>query len=486
MTRHTPRAGDGAPASGRYPKPAGALPARRETGTPSGWDRYVSLLEEERIPEAARRWYVVRAQDFVDAMRPKRLRELSAKEITGFFPAYARERRLTDWQYRQTVEAVQLLLVRLGGCPAAKTVEWDFWVEVGQALPPDHPTRAGALTPAEAVDNNPRYSNVTAGRPLLKQMAQTLRARRYALRTEQTYVDWCHRFVQFLEGHSRHTPGDYSRIGKADVQRFLTHLAVERQVAASTQNQALNALVFLFRHVLERPLDEMDFGHAKETQRLPVVLSTDEIRTLLETLNGTPALLARMLYGTGMRLMEGVRLRVGDVDFDNRHIVVRNGKGGKDRVVPLPERLVEPLREHLQGVAQLHREDLAGGAGFVYLPHALARQAPNAPREWIWQYVFPSARLASDPKAGVVRRHHLHEAGFQKVLKAAGQKAGIAKRVNSHCLRHSFATHLLQSGYDIRTVQELLGHKDVATTMIYTHVMNRPGVVPVKSPMDVL
>lgn len=446
----------------------------------------MTVLERKRIPESARRWYVLRAQAFVEAMRPKRLGELTAEEINAFFPRYAREQRLSDWQYRQTVEAVQLLLVQLGGCPAAQQVEWDFLVEAGQALPADHPTRMGAVTPAAVIDRSPRYSTATAGRPLLKQLAQVLRARHYALRTEQTYVDWCHRFVRYLEGDARHTPGDYSTVSEAEVQRFLTHLAVERQVSASTQNQALNALVFLFRHVLERPLDDMRFGRAKETQRLPVVLSTDELRALLDALTGTPALLARLLYGTGMRLMEGVRLRVGDLDFDNRRIVVRNGKGGKDRVVPLPERLMEPLRAHLGRVAVLHEDDLAGGAGFVSLPHALARQAPNAPREWIWQYVFPSARLSSDPKAGVVRRHHLHEVGFQKVLKAAGQQAQIAKRVNSHCLRHSFATHLLQAGYDIRTVQELLWHQDVATTMIYTHVMNRPGVVPVRSPMDVL
>jgi integron integrase len=430
---------------------------------------------------------VRRAQDFIDAMRPKRLSGLSADEITGFFPRYAREQRLTDWQYRQTVDAVQLLLVDLAGSDAASQVEWDFCREAGAELPAEHPTLAAASPPDAAIDANPRYGNSTADKALLKQLAQVMRAKRYALRTEQTYVDWCYRFLLFLEGQSRHKPGDYTNVGQADVERFLTHLAVQRQVSASTQNQALNALVFLFRHVLKQPLgDNMNIGRAKRPPRLPVVLSVDEVRALLDALNGTPQLLARLLYGTGMRLMEGIRLRVGDLDFDNHRIVVRDGKGGKDRVAPLPQRLVEPLRAHLDRVAELHREDLAVGAGAVYLPHALARQSPNAPREWIWQYVFPSSRLATDPKAGVVRRHHLHEAGFQKTLKAAGQAAGIAKRANSHGLRHSFATHLLQAGYDIRTVQELLGHKDVSTTMIYTHVLERPGVPPVRSPVDAL
>jgi len=327
------------------------------------------------------------------------------------------------------------------------------------------------------------YQRAAGAQPLLRQLARTLRAERYALRTEQTYVDWCHRFLLFCGvGSSKEV--DIQALGAADVERFLGHLATERNVSASTQNQALNALVYLFRRVLERPLDEMQFRRAQRPPRVPVVLSRDEVRALLAALTDTPQLLARLLYGTGMRLMEGVRLRVGDVDFGNGRILVRNGKGGKDRVVPLPTSLVGPLRNHLEGVRRLHSEDLAAGAGAVYLPHALARQSPNAPREWIWQYVFPGARLATDPKAGVTRRHHLHEAGFQKRLKAAGQAAGIPKRVNSHALRHSFGTHLLEDGYDIRTVQALLGHKDVSTTMIYTHVMNRPGVLPVRSPVD--
>jgi integron integrase len=437
----------------------------------------------ERVPANARRWYVQRAEDFVAAVRPKRLSEVTAAEITAFFPRYAREDQLTDWQFRQTVDALQLLLVDLAQAEAARDVDWEHLRESGRTLEVTHPTRAAAMSPEAAVAGHPVYQRSTAAQPLLQDLARTLRAERYALRTEQTYVDWCHRFLLFC-GAGGDREIDTGTLGAGDVERFLGHLATERNVSASTQNQALNALVYLFRRVLERPLDEMQFRRARRPPRVPVVLSRDEVRALLAALTGTPQLLARLLYGTGMRLMEGVRLRVGDVDFGNGRILVRDGKGGKDRVVPLPTSLVGPLRSHLAGVRRLHTDDLASGAGSVYLPHALARQSPNAPREWIWQYVFPSARLATDPKAGVTRRHHLHEAGFQKRLKAAGQAAGIAKRVNSHALRHSFATHLLEDGYDIRTVQELLGHKDVSTTMIYTHVMNRPGVLPVRSPVD--
>ena len=456
---------------------------RREFGRPSGWDRYLELLVRERVPANARRWYVQRAEDFVAAMRPKRLSELTVEEITAFVPRYAREKQLTDWQFRQTVDALQLLLVELAQSRAAREVDWEHLRESGRALEAAHPTRAAAVSPEAAVAAHPVYQRAAAAQPLLQQLARTLRAERYALRTEQTYVDWCHRFLLFC-GVGNGQELDTAALGAADVERFLGHLATARNVSASTQNQALNALVYLFRRVLERPLDEMQFRRAQRPPRVPVVLSRDEVRALLAALTGTPQLLARLLYGTGMRLMEGVRLRVGDVDFGNGRILVRNGKGGKDRVVPLPTSLVGPLRSHLEAVHRLHADDLAAGAGAVYLPHALARQSPNAPREWIWQYVFPSARLATDPKAGVTRRHHLHEAGFQKRLKAAGQAAGIPKRVNSHALRHSFATHLLEDGYDIRTVQELLGHKDVSTTMIYTHVMNRPGVLPVRSPVD--
>jgi integron integrase len=268
------------------------------------------------------------------------------------------------------------------------------------------------------------------------------------------------------------------------VTAFLEDLAVRGNVAASTQNQALNALVFLYQQVLGRAPEQYgQFTRAKRPKRLQVVLDRGEVRRLLEGLDGTQHLMAALLYGTGMRLMECVRLRVQDVDFEYHQLAVRDGKGQKDRVVPLPQRLEAPLRAHLDRVRELHRSDLANGFGEVFLPGALARKSPKAPREWVWQYVFPSSRLSVDPRSGKTRRHHVHENGLQKAVKAAAQRAGIHKRVNCHCLRHSFATHLLESGYDIRTVQELLGHADVSTTMIYTHVLNRGGQ-GVLSPLD--
>jgi len=273
-------------------------------------------------------------------------------------------------------------------------------------------------------------------------------------------------------------------LGDAEVRAFLQHLAVERQVTVSTQNQALNALVFFAQHILRQPLGDLDgFVRAKRPQRLPVVFTRTEVGKLLAHMHGTHGLMASLLYGTGMRLMDCIRLRVKDIDFAYNQIVVRDGKGQKDRVVPLPQRLVEPLQQHLGTVKRLHQADLAQGYGAVYMPHALARKYPQAPTEWGWQYVFPSARLSVDPRSGAIRRHHVHEHGLQKAVKHAAQAAALTKPANCHSLRHSFATHLLENGYDIRTVQDLLGHADVSTTMIYTHVLNRGGK-GVCSPLD--
>ncbi|WP_421621848.1 integron integrase [Alkalilimnicola ehrlichii] len=306
--------------------------------------------------------------------------------------------------------------------------------------------------------------------PFLDQVRDAIRVRHYSIRTEQAYLTWIRRYILF---HGKRHPGE---MGAAQVRAFLTDLAVERHVAPATQNQALNALVFLYSKVLEQPLGEIGgIVRAKRRERLPVVLSRDEVSRLLANLSGAYWLIACLQYGSGLRLLESVRLRVKDVDFRHRAVFVRRGKGGKDRVVTLADELITPLQRHLEGRKNLFEQDLRAGHGKAFLPHALERKYPNASSEWGWQYVFPSSRVARDPRSAVVRRHHIDESAVQKAVRAAVRKAGIEKPASCHTLRHSFATHLLERGADIRTVQEQLGHADVRTTQIYTHVLERGG-----------
>jgi integron integrase len=313
---------------------------------------------------------------------------------------------------------------------------------------------------------------------LLEQVHEAIRRRYFSRRTEQAYVHWIRRFIYF---HGKRHPRD---LGEAEVTAFLNDLAVKRGVAAGTQNQALSALLFLYKEVLGRELAWLDgLERAKRPPRLPVVLTRAEAERLLAHLTGGRWLLASLMYGSGLRVMECLRLRVKDVDLAYRQILVRDGKGEKDRVTMLPEKLAEPLRAHLERVRALHARDLREGYGEVHLPYALARKYPSAGREWAWQYIFPSKNRSADPEDGVIRRHHLDESVPQRAVKEALRAAGIAKHASCHTLRHSFATHLLEGGYDIRTVQELLGHSDVSTTMIYTHVLNKGGR-GVKSPLD--
>ncbi len=324
-------------------------------------------------------------------------------------------------------------------------------------------------TPPQADPNAPR---------LLNQVRDKIRLKHYSIRTEQAYTDWVKRFILF---HKKRHPKD---MGAGEVEQFLTHLAVAGKVSASTQNQAKSALLFLYRDVLSIDLPWLDeVVVAKGGKRLPVVLTVQETQRLLERVEGTSGLIARLLYGSGMRVMEGVRLRVKDVDFQRRELIVREGKGNKDRVTMLPQSLIEPLQQHLVRVKSLHERDLETGFGDVYLPFALSRKYPVAGREWHWQYVFPAAKRSIDPRSNVERRHHVSDQAVQRAVRQAARDADLNKPVSPHTLRHSFATHLLQSGYDIRTVQELLGHKDVQTTMIYTHVLNRGGR-GVVSPLD--
>lgn len=316
------------------------------------------------------------------------------------------------------------------------------------------------------------------GPRLLDRVRDRIRLKHYSIRTEQAYLDWVRRFVVF---HGRRHPRE---LGHAHVEAFLTHLAVEGKVAAATQNQAKSALLFLYKEVLGTELPWLEgVESAKRPARLPVVLTPEEVVAVLRRVDGTRGLILRLLYGTGMRMLEVLRLRVKDVDFQRREFLVRDGKGGRDRVTMLPDSLALMLRAHLARVKALHEDDLRAGFGEVNLPFALARKYPHAAREWAWQYVFPAGNRSVDPRSGAVRRHHADDQSVQRAMRAALRQAGIAKAATPHTLRHSFATHLLESGSDIRTVQELLGHADVSTTMIYTHVLNKGGR-GVTSPLD--
>jgi len=323
-------------------------------------------------------------------------------------------------------------------------------------------------------------ANTDAAKPprLLEQLRDAIQRRHYSPRTEETYVHWVKRFIYFS---GRRHPRE---LGGPEVTAFLNYLARERKVAAATQNQALSALLFLYKEVLGQPLPWLeDLERAKRPARLPSVLTRDEVQRLLGQMQGVKWLMASLLYGAGLRLRECLKLRVKDVDFGYRQILVRDGKGAKDRVTMLPQSVIDPLQAHLVRVQTLHEQDLAAGYGDVELPDALARKYPKAPYEWAWKFVFPSHRLSTDPRSGVIRRHHVYENYLIRGVKQAAFAARIAKHVSCHTLRHSFATHLLEAGHDIRTVQELLGHSDVSTTMIYTHVMNK-GARGVKSPLD--
>lgn len=315
---------------------------------------------------------------------------------------------------------------------------------------------------------------------LIDQVIDVIRKKHYSIRTEEAYVQWIKRFIYY---HGKRHPKD---MGEAEIAQYISYLASVGNVAASTQNQALNAIVFLYKKVLD--IDPGNFGpmdRAKRPKRLPTVLTKKEVSRILHVMSGIQGLMAKLTYGCGLRLMECIRIRVKDLDFEQNQVIVRDGKGQVDRITMLPDHLKPILRSHLKRVKIIHEQDLKKGLGEVYLPNALARKYRSAAKEWIWQYVFPSERISKDPRSNKMRRHHIHESALQRGVRQAVRKVDNQKPASPHTFRHSFATHLLEAGYDIRTVQELLGHKDVTTTMIYTHVLQKGGM-GVKSPLDML
>ena len=314
---------------------------------------------------------------------------------------------------------------------------------------------------------------------LLDHLRDKIRLKQYSLRTEKTYIQWVREYILF---HNKRHPKDMSAL---EINQFITHLVVERKASASTQNQAISSILFLYRNVLNVELDktQINFIRPKKGKRVPNVLSKGEAKLIIANITYPYKIMTQIMYGSGLRLMECLRLRVKDIDFENHRIIVYDGKGGDDRVTMLPDSVISPLHEHLVKVKTIHQKDLSAGFGSVYMPFALDKKYPAASKQWIWQYIFPASSLYSDPEIGIPRRHHIHETALQRAIRNALKITKINKRVTPHTFRHSFATHLLQNGYYIRTVQELLGHKDVKTTMIYTHVLKLGGLA-VKSPLD--
>ncbi len=442
---------------------------QKKSQAKSFWEAYEEAALQSGVSPPMVQWYNRWIRWFVRSCSgATKLRSCSAGDVGLFLQAIRGNPRFTPWHIEQASEALRVLYQHLFHAGWAET--WEF--AAGHvAEPVAAPAPESLFGGAKGTESKEQ---------LLKRLRSTLRSLHYSIRTEQAYEQWLKRFLNF----HHHIPP--LQITGEHIRDYLSHLAEEREVAASTQNQALNAIVFFYEKVLGLVLGDIgDFKYAKRPKRLPVVLSRKEVRDFFSQLHGLSRLMAGLLYGSGLRLMECLRLRIKDVDFDQKHIVVRDGKGQKDRITVMPQNFQQDLLDHIKEVKNMHEQDLQQGYGEVYLPSALARKYPNAAKEWGWQYVFPASRIGLDPVAGTIRRHHLHESVLQKAVKQATRQAGISKPVSCHTLRHSFATHLLERGYDIRTIQELLGHKDVSTTMIYTHVLNRGGQ-GVLSPLDSL
>ncbi len=431
------------------------------------WDSYRKVVVESGIPDKNADWYVRWAQNFAKSIKGKPLRKRAASDIEHFLIDLSHQSGIESWQVRQAEYAIVLLYknfldidLHLGRSRAVKSQPW--------SQEPEH--FRDRMLPATVLAK--RYG------VFLDRLKTAIRVRHYSIRTERAYDAWIRRFLSFHKDLSVQT------IKAEHIQMYLNYLAETREVAANTQNQALNAIVFFFSEVLKRdPGDFSDFIRAKKPIKVPEVLTRDEVERLLSQLSDINYLMAGLLYGAGLRVMECVRLRVKDVDFETGRITVRDGKGQKDRITMMPNRFVSELRQQLANVRKLYEADLKNDTAGVYIWPGFERKYPNAAREWIWQYVFPANKLSVDPRSPKIRRHHIYPSTIQRAVKTAAAKAGITKYVTCHTLRHSFATHLLEAGYDIRTVQELMGHSDVSTTMIYTHVLNRPGMT-VKSPAD--
>jgi integron integrase len=430
------------------------------------WNNYLALLSEHEINPSVYEWYVRHCERFIRHYSDCRLKDHTAKTVSPYLSELLANQKSLWWQKRQCIDAIRLLFLSIRA-PLCRQIDWEYFKMSCKELEVDHPTLARNNLPLRKHHDNDVDMRGGEHSDEVERLIRVVRANGYSIRTEQTYTHWLNRFLRFCKN---------ARSGSIDNQSviaYLSYLSAERSVAPATQSLALNAISFYFKSVLNQELGNLsDFVKAKRREKLPVVLSTEEVSAMLGALSGVQLALVSLLYGCGLRLMEAVRLRVQDIDFSYQQVIIRNGKGNKERVVPLPVKLVEPLKAHLSRIKTQHSEDLDLGYGSVYMPAELVKKYGKSDKQWVWQYLFPSIKLSVDPRSNKVRRHHLSERSLQRLVTDTARKLEIAKRVTCHVFRHSFATHQLERGMDIRTLQQLLGHADVSTTMIYTHTAN--------------
>ena len=430
------------------------------------WNNYLALLSEHSIPPENFRWYVRHCERFIRYYTETRLRHHTKDSVSAYLAKTVETSYLHFPVKMQAIEALKFLFLSIHA-PLAHEIDWEYWIMSCKPLERTHPSNYRNNFPVATQENKTLEQSELSNQDEIDKLVRVIRAKSYSIRTEKTYVHWVNRYLKFANNVKLPASDDQTVIN------YLTYLAVDKTVSLSTQSLALNSISFYFKSVLLIEMGDLSkFVKAKRREKLPVVLTIEEVSLFLNSLSGIQLLLVSLLYGCGLRLMEAVRLRIQDVDFGYQQIIIRDGKGNKERVVPLPVKIMDRMKQQLIEVKSLHDEDLKNGNGSVHMHAELLRKYGKSDKQWVWQYVFPSAKLSVDPKTNIVRRHHIHETSLQKMVRNTSRKLNIPKRVSCHTFRHSFATHHLERGMDIRTLQQLLGHADVSTTMIYTHTAN--------------
>ena len=432
------------------------------------WNNYLSTLSEDQIKPSLHTWYVRHCESFIRGNEDTRLKQHTKESISAYLSELINADQKKAWQKKQAIDALRLLFKSIHA-PLYKEIDWDYWKSSCQDLGKEHDTNYRS-TYSVVIPVKLSSSPLDAAQQItvseeINRLRIAIRRKNHSIRTEKTYATWVQQFLKFS------IPEAATEIGPQSVLDFLEYLAIQRGVAPGTQSLALNAISFYFKNVLGKEIGDISqFVRARPREKLPIILTRDEVSTVLSELSGVRWLVVSLLYGAGLRIMEAIRLRVQDIDFGYSQIIVRDAKGNKERVVPLPAKSIQAMKDHLIGVKEQHEDDLGQGFGRVYMPPGLVKKYGQSANQWVWQYVFPSLKLSVDPRSNIVRRHHINESTIQRCVRELSRKLEINKRVTCHTFRHSYATHLLERGMDIRTIQSLLGHKDVATTMIYTHL----------------